>query len=118
VPFAAKRPCRGGCGRLVSFGYCEACQAKGKGKDRRPSAAKRGYGGRWRKASAGYLQKHPLCVDPYKRHPDRVVAATNTDHVIPHKGDMKLFWDPDNWQGLCDGCHSYKTAIEDGGFGH
>lgn len=30
---------------------------------------------------------------------------------------MRLFWDPSNWQPLCAGCHSTKTAKEDGGFG-
>jgi 5-methylcytosine-specific restriction protein A len=38
--------------------------------------------------------------------------ATEVDHIIPHKGDMKLFWDSDNWQGLCKSCHSKKTAKE------
>jgi 5-methylcytosine-specific restriction protein A len=39
------------------------------------------------------------------------------DHIVPHKEVWALFWDPTNWQGLCDGCHSFKTATEDGGFG-
>jgi 5-methylcytosine-specific restriction protein A len=60
---------------------------------------------------------HPLCVDPSNRHPEQVVLATQTDHIVPHRGNMKLFWDPKNWQSLCEGCHSYKTATEDGGFG-
>jgi 5-methylcytosine-specific restriction protein A len=51
------------------------------------------------------------------RHPNQVVLATDVDHRIAHKGDMTLFWDPANWQGLCHDCHSYKTALEDGGFG-
>jgi 5-methylcytosine-specific restriction protein A len=45
------------------------------------------------------------------------VPATVTDHIEAHKGDMKLFWDPDNWQSLCTGCNSYKAALEEGGFG-
>jgi 5-methylcytosine-specific restriction protein A len=40
------------------------------------------------------------------------------DHIVPHKGDMRLFWDPRNHQGLCERCHNSKTAREDGGFGH
>ncbi len=118
MPTAAKRPCRTvGCGRLVAEGYCEGCQAKGKGKEVRLTSTQRGYGYRWQKTSKAYLAAHPLCADPYRVHDELVVPATQTDHVTPHKGDMKLFWDPHNWQGLCDGCHSRKTASEDGGFG-
>lgn len=46
-----------------------------------------------------------------------VRAATEVDHIIPHRGDQQLFWDTNNWQGLCKPCHSRKTAQEDGGFG-
>lgn len=119
MPYAAKTPCKG-CGRPIHGRYCEICQQAGRAKEQRPSSTQRGYGARWQKASKAYLQAHPLCVDPSKpkRHPLIVVAATEVDHRIPHKGDMALFWDSDNWQGLCHDCHSYKTAREDGGFGH
>lgn len=40
----------------------------------------------------------------------RVEVATQTDHVIPHRGDVGLFWDRSNWQPLCQSCHSSKTA--------
>ena len=39
------------------------------------------------------------------------------DHVIPHRGDMKLFWDPENHRAMAKRCHDRKTATEDGGFG-
>lgn len=39
------------------------------------------------------------------------------DHIVPHKGDMTLFWDRNNWQSLCSACHKRKTVLEDGGFG-
>jgi 5-methylcytosine-specific restriction protein A len=65
----------------------------------------------------GYLARHPLCADPFGVHGVRVVAATEVDHIVPHKGDMTLFWNAANWQGLCKDCHSRKTATEDGGFG-
>lgn len=48
----------------------------------------------------------------------RITPATVTDHIIPHKGDQHLFWDFLNRQSLCRSCHSKKTALEDGGFGH
>jgi 5-methylcytosine-specific restriction protein A len=40
------------------------------------------------------------------------------DHIKPHRGDMTLFWDPNNHQPACDECHNIKTAREDGAFGN
>jgi 5-methylcytosine-specific restriction protein A len=39
------------------------------------------------------------------------------DHRQPHKGDMRLFWDPENCQTLCASpCHnSVKQSQEKGG---
>jgi len=51
-------------------------------------------------------------------HGERAVAATDVDHIVPHCGDMALFWDVLNWQPLCEACHGRKTAREDGGFGN
>jgi 5-methylcytosine-specific restriction protein A len=82
----------------------------------RLKTAERGYGGRWQRTRAGYLRRHPLCVECEKA--GRVTVATDLDHIIPHKGDMVAFWDSSNWQGLCKPCHSRKTATEDGGFGN
>ena len=58
---------------------------------------------RWRKARQGYLRKHPLCV--YCEKQGKTVEATVVDHIKPHKGDTKLFWDKSNWQALCKPCH-------------
>lgn len=41
------------------------------------------------------------------------MAATVVDHIIPHRGDQKLFWDRSNWQALCKSCHDSKTMTED-----
>lgn len=117
MPHAMKRPCASpGCGRLAEGRLCRDCQAKQPAQPGRPTAAQRGYGYRWQKASRGFLQAHPLCADPDGRHPDSVVAATVTDHRIPHKGDPGLFWDPNNWQPLCADCHNHKT-LREGSFG-
>lgn len=60
---------------------------------------------------------HPLCVHCLKQ--GRTEAATVVDHIIPHCGDMVLFWDSaNNWQSLCKTHHDVKTASEDGGFGN
>ena len=84
--------------------------------NRRESSSRRGYGSRWRKARAVFLDKNPLCV--HCQRVGVVTAATDVDHIKPHKGDEGLFWDESNWQPLCHSCHSRKTVVEDGGFGN
>jgi len=75
----------------------------------RGSSTKRGYNYRWQQARAFFLAEHPLCVDCEKE--GRVGVATEVDHIVPHRGDMALFWASEtNWQGLCKRHHSAKTA--------
>ncbi|KPU83710.1 HNH endonuclease [Marinosulfonomonas sp. PRT-SC04] len=64
----------------------------------------------WRKARKAHLSKHPLCVDCGEF--GLVIAARDVDHIEPHEGDRKKFWDRRNWQSLCHPCHSRKTARE------
>ena len=71
---------------------------------------------KWREARAGWLAKHPWCVE-CARH-KRQTKANTVDHIRPHHGDFKLFWDNKNWQSLCQSCSSRKTAKQDGGFGN
>ena len=54
------------------------------------SALLRGYDNEWRKASAVFLK------------------ANVVDHIVPQRGDKKLFWDKNNWQALCKVCHDKK----------
>jgi len=83
----------------------------------RETANERGYTYRWQQVRAGWLRSHPLCVRC--EGDGRTVVATDVDHIVPHKGDMNLFWDIEhNVQSLCHSCHSAKTAEEDGGFGN
>jgi 5-methylcytosine-specific restriction endonuclease McrA len=80
----------------------------------RESATKRGYDGRWRRYRERYLAAHPLCVMHQQR--GQVVAATVVDHIAPHRGDHKLFWNPVNHQALCKHCHdSHKQRAERSG---
>jgi 5-methylcytosine-specific restriction enzyme A len=76
----------------------------------RPSATRRGYGPRWRRARAAYLARHPWCVPCQAA--GRLKPATIVDHVVPHRGDPVLFWDEGNWAAMCKRCHDTKTARE------
>ena len=100
--------------------YCES-HAKVKrqyAEAKRESSSKRGYGYRWQQTSKGFLKSHPLCQCPDCLEGKlRLKQATVVDHIIPHKGDMNLFWDRNNWQAMAKECHDKKTATEDGGFG-
>jgi 5-methylcytosine-specific restriction protein A len=69
----------------------------------RQSSAAQGYGHEWRKASRQFRRDNPLCIECRKA--GQLVAATVTDHIIPHKGDQKLFWNRGNRQALCARCH-------------
>ncbi len=84
----------------------------------RKSAHKRGYTKKWQRASKAFLRANPLCQCEECKASGRVVAATVVDHIVPHRGDMKLFWDRSNWQAMSKKHHDRKTAREDGGFGN
>jgi 5-methylcytosine-specific restriction protein A len=86
---------------------------------KRGSSTARGYGYKWQLASKGFLRAHPLCQCPDCLEGEKqITIAVVVDHIIPHGGDMTLFWDRNNWQSMGKTCHDRKTAKEDGGFGH
>lgn len=77
----------------------------------RRSAAERLYDRRWARASAAFLAANPLCVGC--RALGQSEPATLTDHVVPHRGDRRLFWEPANWQASCRWHHdAIKQALE------
>jgi len=113
MPWAPKRPCSWpGCGALTDVGRCEKHRKQERKQidERRGTGTQRGYGVRWQAARRAYLSDHPwcaICLEHNKRN-----LAFVVDHIKPHKGDMALFWDTDNWQALCKECHDVKTAGE------
>ena len=112
LPRFPDHPCsHPGCPRLVPSGqkYCDEHLSLHPEEVR--SAASRGYGRRWQKASKAFLHRNPLCAECAKS--GRYVKATVVDHIVPHRGDQKLFWDESNWQPLCKPCHDKKTGRED-----
>ena len=57
------------------------------------------------------MREHPLCV--MCQGEGRLTAATVVDHVKPHRGDLVLFWDRANWQGLCKLHHDAAKGREE-----
>jgi len=114
VGMAGKYICsRPGCGRGAVPGrlWCEEHtreapkrKAKGGGKWHHLYNNRR-----WRAASRSFLGDNPVCAWEGCERPAEV-----TDHITPHAGDQELFWDYDNWQGLCKSHHGLKTRIESG----
>jgi 5-methylcytosine-specific restriction enzyme A len=70
----------------------------------RKGSAERGYNFAWQKARLLFLKRNPLCA--FCAAQGRVGAASVVDHIVPHKGDDRLFWDESNWQPLCVAHHS------------
>ena len=83
------------------------------------TSTKRGYDGRWRKARKLFLEAHPLCAECLKN--GRYVKATIVDHITPHRGDQKLFWDQTNWDPYARvsrntvECREYLKKLKDYG---
>ena len=118
MPYASPHLCnQPGCNKLTHKRFCDghtrsyrALQDKKRG-----TAHQRGYGGRWRKVREAHLKENPLCVECSKQN--KVTAAIIVDHIVPHKMNYELMWDPNNHQSLCKYHHDKKTATQDGGFG-
>ena len=113
MPYRPSVPCKHPmCSELVPYGCGPYCyKHKAVHQSDRDSASKRGYNRHWQKARVRYLHSHPLCVECKKV--GRLTQATVVDHIVPHRGDQKLFWDESNWQPLCKPCHDKKTWNED-----
>lgn len=114
------KPCRHpGCAELVrGGGYCVKHQINAR-RVRRTVQSERGvsaewhnlyYSARWRRMRAAQLIAEPFC-----RHCAAAgirQRAEDVDHIKPHRGDKRLFFDPTNLQSLCHSCHSRKTIAE------
>ena len=119
MPRRPPTPCRRrGCAALVDGGgFCpDHARAEWRRRDAsRPSSSARLYDRWWRAERLHHLADQPLCVRCQRE--GLVVEATEVDHIVPHRGDRKLFRDRSNWQSLCGRCHKIKTAREVGTFG-
>ena len=102
-----------GCPAIVPSGRCPEHSKAKRQHERRHYSGIPGvnYGRRWRKIRARYLAMHPFCAHCPK---DSLVFAAEVDHIRPHEGNLELFLDESNFQGLCRKHHSEKTAREVG----
>lgn len=73
---------------------------------KRPSARQRGYTAEWVRESKAFLKANPQC-----RRCD--LPATVVDHIQPHKGNQRLFWNRTNWQPLCSHHHNSAKQAEE-----
>lgn len=100
------------CGLRTPYGALCPCQQrraaerKQRFDRKRPNANARGYDAEWRKARAEYLVLNRTC----RKCP---APATIIDHILPHKGNQKLFWNRANWQPLCKPCHDRTKQAEE-----
>jgi 5-methylcytosine-specific restriction endonuclease McrA len=83
-------------------------------KHSRISATQRGYGSRWQRYRERFLKANPLCAMHLSF--GKTVASEVVDHIEPHKGSHRLFWNPKNHQALCKQCHdTHKQRLEKSG---
>jgi 5-methylcytosine-specific restriction enzyme A len=89
------------------------CEVNREADFRRGSAAARGYGSRWAKASATFLARNPLCS--YCALRGFVTPSALTDHLYPHRWPIYdgVFWETKWWVASCKPCHdSFKQSVE------
>lgn len=111
LPTACAQP---GCPNLTRQRFCNEHrrEASKQADKHRSNANQRGYTSRWARARRLFLLRPENAACAVCGLP-----ATCVDHVVPHKGNSRIFWDERNWQALCAHCHAVKTAREDGGYG-
>lgn len=77
----------------------------------RPSARKRGYDARWEATAERYKENHPWCLGCTAIGVSRRTEVV--DHIVPHRGNQKRFWDANNWQPACAWHHNaIKPGLE------
>ena len=111
---------KSGCGRTALPGkdYCGKHLNCAQAAQNRKIFTKRGKSSEWhnlyqtaewRRRSKAFLKKYPVCFICG-------APATISDHIIPHRGDLTLFYDESNLQPMCQRCHSRKTMKENNNF--
>lgn len=73
-------------------------------KNKRPAYVSWYKTNNWKKLRLKVLSRHPLCVFCKKK--GIITESVVADHIVPHRGDMELFFKIENLTGLCKHCHS------------
>lgn len=108
MPSAAMRTClEPRCPVLVLRGRCPVHRQIRERERPNLVARKLYHTARWKALKDQKRLDNPLCVDC--QADGRTEPWTALDHIVPHRGDLDLFWDYSNLQGLCDAHHSAKT---------
>jgi 5-methylcytosine-specific restriction enzyme A len=116
MPQRPKKECaEPSCPKTIDHGqkYCDQHKFRLKEHEqRRGTSSERGYNSTWKKARDTYLKKHPFCEVCKKE--GRLTWGTAVDHIVPvinGQQDPNL-WNINNWESICQSCHSRKTAKE------
>lgn len=91
------------------FRPARQCQPQQVYERERGSARQRGYTTHWDTQARHYKHENPLCLGC--EAVGRVTATSVVDHIIPHRGDQKLFWAPENRQPACDPHHNVVKQV-------
>lgn len=70
---------------------------------------------RWRKLSAWYRARHPLCADPFGWHGELGALAEQVHHIRPLAEYPDLAYEPSNLASLCTRCHGRIEGMERAG---
>jgi 5-methylcytosine-specific restriction protein A len=105
MPPSPPKPCKKqGCRAITTNpnGFCDAHQDEAKQlteqakrfRQKRISAAQRGYGTHWQRVRSWQLAQHPLCE-----------MCQHAAIVVHHKDHNQFNNSPDNLMSLCRDCH-------------
>lgn len=122
MPIRANRPCAfpGGCTQFATSGSSYCKEHSRRETHRQARAYHRAewqhlYNDpRWKARRADLLAREPYCRECLREN--RLTLATDVDHLIPHRGDERLFFGGP-LQPLCHAHHAAKTAREVNGRG-
>src|SRR5690606_5550427 len=75
---------------------------------RDPQVAKIHQSNAWKRLSARWLRRFPVCADPFGWHArdGRHEPSTQVHHIVPIRVDPSRWADPDNLMAVCAKCHA------------
>jgi 5-methylcytosine-specific restriction enzyme A len=105
MPWKPKKVCnKAGCNRLTADSYCD----EHKHQQKNSYAPSLRYGRNWKARAKAFKAQNPLCIECLKE--GKIVPVYGVDHIIPHRGNVDLYWDETNWQSLCQHHLNAKTG--------